>query len=176
MEGAPFLPAPLRHFQAADRRIVVLGVGNELNGDDAAGVWVVRRLGEILKTARAADRSAGEGAPAVLLLDCGPAPENFTGAVRRHAPNLVLVVDAVDLGAAPGAVVWIDWRTAEGLGASTHTLSLAVLADYLVRELGCDLWIAGIQPQHLDFDRQVSDAVQGAVQQLSSELADWLAR
>lgn len=170
MDGDPFLPSPLRQSKAGDRRIAILGVGNELNGDDAAGVWVVRTLTALLDEMR-----RGEADPAVLLLDTGPVPENFTGKVRRHAPNLVIVIDALDLGAEPGEVAWIDWRAAEGLGASTHTLSLSVLGDYLVRELGCELWIAGIQPQHLDFDRPLSAAVQRAVQQVSSSLAAWLA-
>ena len=71
-------------------RVAILGVGNESNGDDGAGVRVVRELAARMPAT-----------PGVLLIDAGTAPENFTGPLRRFRPELVIEIDAAHLGAAP---------------------------------------------------------------------------
>jgi hydrogenase 3 maturation protease len=144
-------------------RIAILGVGNELNGDDAAGVRVVRELAARLAAT-----------PGVLLIDGGTAPENFTGPLRRFRPDLVLEIDAADFNAAPGTTRWIDWRRADGLSASTHTLPPSVLARYLVCELGCEVALVGIQPADLTFGERMSPEVEKAVTDLAGELCAWL--
>ena len=144
-------------------RVAVLGIGNELNGDDGAGVRVVRELAARLPAT-----------PGVLLIDGGLAPENFTGPLRRFQPNLVLEVDAAHLGEAPGTTSWVDWREADGLSASTHTLPPSVLAGYLVSELGCEVSLIGIQPACLEMSAPLSPAVERAVLQLAGALCGWI--
>lgn len=144
-------------------RVAVLGVGNEMNGDDGAGVRVVRAL---------AARMAAT--PGVLLLDAGTAPENFTGPLRRFRPDLVVEIDAADQDQPPGTAAWIDWRDADGLSASTHTLPPSVLASYLTSELGCRVALIGIQPATLETGCPLSPAVADAVERLASQLAGWL--
>jgi hydrogenase 3 maturation protease len=176
------------------QRIAILGVGNELNGDDAAGVLVARMLKSLIKDRgpRTEKREAHleenlaarrdpcyfgvrSAPPELLILETGPAPENFTGPVRRFHPDLVLFVDAADIGEVPGSVAWLDWTECEGLSASTHTLPPSVLAEFLIHELGCRMVLVGIQPLHLEFDRAVSEVVMQAVNRTSREMAAWLA-
>src|SRR5512139_263168 len=126
-------------FPPRPARVAILGVGNELNGDDGAGVRVVRELAARLPAA-----------PGVLLIEAGVAPENFTGPLRRFRPDLVLEIDAAHLDREPGATSWVDWREADGLSASTHTLPPSVLAAYLTSELGCEVALVGIQPGALE--------------------------
>jgi hydrogenase 3 maturation protease len=116
-------------------RTAILGIGQELRGDDALGLEVARCLQRKL--------SSRED---VLVLLAGPAPENFTGALRRFDPQRVILVDAALMGETPGAVRWLDWREATGFSASTHSLPLSALAGYLETELGCTVQILGIQP------------------------------
>lgn len=146
-------------------RVAILGVGNELNGDDAAGVRVVRELAARLPAT-----------PGVLLIDGGTAPENYSGPLRRFRPDLVLEIDAADLGAAPGTTSWVDWREADGLSASTHTLPPSVLAQYLVYEIGCQVALVGIQPARMNFGEGMSPAVERAVTHLAGELCLWLSQ
>jgi hydrogenase maturation protease HycI len=129
-----------------------LGIGNELNGDDAAGVQVARRL------------KARGGTEGLLVFDAGLAPENFSGPLRRAQPALVLLVDAAEMGAQPGAVQPLDWRDAAGFGPSTHLQPLATLGEYLDSELGCRVLLLGIQPARLDFDAPLSPEVERAVE------------
>lgn len=144
-------------------RVAVLGVGNEQNGDDGAGVRVVKELAVRMPVT-----------PGVLLIDGGTAPENYTGPLRRFRPDLVLEVDAANQDEAPGTAAWLDWRDADGLSASTHTLPPSVLAKYLVSELGCKVALIGIQPARLEMGEGLSPQVARAVRRVADELCAWL--
>ena len=52
------------------RKVVLLGVGSELRGDDAVGIVIARRM-EALHLA------------GVQAMEGGTAPENLTGEIRR---------------------------------------------------------------------------------------------
>jgi hydrogenase 3 maturation protease len=144
-------------------RVAILGVGNEMNGDDGAGVCAVRELAAMLP-----------GASDVLLIDAGTAPESYTGPLRRFEPDLIIEIDAADQHMAAGATSWIDWREADGLSASTHTLPPSVLATFLTTELGCPLLLIGVQPATLEIGSGLSPAVAAAVRELASQLRTWL--
>lgn len=158
------LKAVLNRLRRAEStpRITILGIGNEFRGDDAAGVRIVRQL-----SARIAEKEQ----PGLLLLEAGIAPENFSGPLRKFSPHLVLLVDAARMGLQPGEIRWLDWREAEGISSSTHTLPPSVLAQYLVNELNCAVVLLGIQPETLDFDEPVTPAVEAAINAVAEELA-----
>ncbi len=151
--------------------MVVVGIGHDLRGDDAAGVLAARRLQEYTIKANI---GATHTSPLCLVIDAGPAPENVTGAVRRFAPDLVLLVDAADLGEPPGTVRWLDWRETSGLSASTHALPLYVLAGYLVSELGCAVALLGIQPGSTAFDAPPTPAVRAVADAVAASLYETL--
>lgn len=139
------------------RRVAIVGVGHALRGDDAAGLAVAQRAG----------RLSGER---LLVLEGGPAPENVTGILRRFEPDLVLLVDAADLGAAPGTVRWLGPDDVEGLSATTHTMPLSILAHYLEQEMGCRVYFIGIQPGQNGIGEPLSEAVERAVQAVEDGL------
>jgi hydrogenase maturation protease HycI len=153
---------------SARARVAVVGVGNELRGDDGAGPMVARLLAE-----------AVGGQDGLLIVDGGSAPENSSGLLRRFAPDLVLLVDAAEAGDSPGAVRWIDCAAAGGGGPTTHTLPLRLLSAYLHAELGCRVVLLGIQPADLSLDAPLSGPVRAAVdtvaQALAAALREWAA-
>lgn len=140
-------------------RVAVLGIGHELCGDDAAGIMLARKL-----IAKAGNY---EG---MLALETGPAPENFTGTVRRFRPDLVLLVDAAQMDSAPGEIRWLDWENLSGISASTHTMPLDIIVAYLTAELNCQAGFLGIQPAGnavgAPLSPQVREAVESTVQTL----------
>jgi hydrogenase 3 maturation protease len=161
----PSWQGALRRTLAAIRvdgspRAAIVGIGSRLGGDDAAGAELADRLG-----------AWAAGCENVLVIDGGPAPENVTGAVRRFRPDVAVLVDAVHFGGDPGAIAWVDWHKAEGLSASTHTLPLACLAQYLIDEMGCEVALLGIQPVHRAFGEPLSAAVRRAVNRLADGLS-----
>ncbi len=154
-------------------RVAVIGIGNELNGDDAAGVLAARALKVELANHNAIENPAGkENTKPVelLVIDAGPAPENFSGSLRRFRPDRVLLIDAADMGKPDGSVVWVDWQDVEGFSGSTHILSPAILAKFLVQDLGCQVTFIGIQPAALEFLSPVSAAVQKAIDEIVVDL------
>lgn len=143
-------------------RIAVIGIGNELRGDDVAGLVLVRELRELIP-AQVSDRH--------LIVEAGSAPENICGLLRRFKPDLVLMVDAARLDAEPGTLQWLDWPMAVGLSASTHSLPIHMVAAYLEAELGCVVELLGIQPANIAFNAPLSLPVSKAVKAAAKELA-----
>ena len=141
-------------------RVAVVGIGNELNGDDGAGVAIVRLLKQ-----RVPRR------PDLLLLDGGTAPENLTGALRTFNPNTVLLVDVADFGGVPGAIAWLPWEESDGLSASSHTLPPSVLCRYLIHEFACRMMLLGVQPQRIEFGEPLTAAVRNSVHEVVTLLA-----
>jgi hydrogenase 3 maturation protease len=147
----------------------LVGIGQALNADDGAGVLVVQALS---KRQRAGSSDAPRPAPfSVLVVEAAHAPENCTGAIRRFAPDLAILVDAAEMGDPPGTIRWLDWQDAGGLGTSTHTLPLSLVARYLATELACEVALIGIQPQDTSLGAPVSAPVRRAIGSVSQALA-----
>jgi hydrogenase 3 maturation protease len=142
-------------------RVAFMGIGHELCGDDAAGVRVAAALKPIL----AYDHR-------FLVLEAGPAPENFTSPLRRFQPDLVVLIDSALMDETPGKVRWLDWQETEGMSASTHTLPLHILASYLTAELGCTIGLIGIQPGQTFADAPLTRPVQAAADEVVAALPD----
>ena len=140
--------------QAAESRLAIVGIGNTLRSDDAAGVLVARRL---------MDSRLIRDLEAVLVMDAGHAPENRTSTLRRFEPDIVLLIDAVDMGESPGSIRWVDMDEIEGMSASTHSLPLSMLARYLNWELKCEVTLLGVQPKSNEVGEIVSAEVLQAV-------------
>lgn len=154
-----------------------MGIGNELNGDDAAGVFTARLLRSLIEEQlhpKGRDvRADGSffSSPQWLIIEAGLAPENFTGVLRRFRPDLILLLDAAQFGHEPGYVAVIDVEQAGGFGASTHMQPLATLAMFLRAELDCEISLLGIQPEHLDFGEPVSAVVEKACAEIAATIA-----
>lgn len=144
-------------------RVSVMGIGHYLRGDDAAGLV----LACLLKEQRFANGTQ--------IIEAGPAPINACGLVLRHQPDLILFVDAADMGAEAGDVCLVEWQDVLAAGGESHQFSLQVLARYLAHEAGCPVMLLGIQPQETGLGTTLSRSVAAAVQRTARELADILA-
>lgn len=133
------------------RRVVLLGVGSDLRGDDAAGMLVASRLKSCLKVVFGAT-----------------APENLTGEVRRLKPTHLIIVDAAQMGKKAGTIEVIEPDRAEGVTFTTHQLPLNILTHYLKQEVGCEVILIGIQPKTLKFGKPVSSEVKSSVSKLAT--------
>lgn len=156
------LAAKLARASAADDplRLAIVGIGNELRGDDAAGVSFVRAF----------KRLTSPRASSVLVIDAGTAPENYTGPLRAFKPELVLLVDAAQLNERPGTVLLLEAAQTGGLDASTHTLPPYLIARYLTAELGCEIVLLGIQPADNTLGAPLSPRVRSACTRAAREL------
>jgi len=142
------------------KRVALLGVGSDLRGDDAAGVFVARKL------------YPGDAGFKVFIGDT--APENLTGEIKRFNPTHLIIVDSAQMNEEVGAVKLIDSDEVSGFSSSTHSLPLKVLVDYLFKSIGCETTIICIQPKALDFAGPLSSEVKKSAEDVSRVLKDIL--
>jgi hydrogenase 3 maturation protease len=142
-------------------RIAILGVGNPFRSYDAAGSLIARALSH---------RECAAYTDHLLIIEAGHAPENRTGELRKFAPDLVLIVDAAEMGETPGTIRWISEEEIEGMTASTHSLPLSMLAHCLKLELHCDVKLLGIQVGSNEVGENVRADVLQAVDEIVDEL------
>jgi hydrogenase 3 maturation protease len=138
-------------------RVAILGVGNTLRSDDAAGMLVAQELSK---------RECAADPDHLLILEAGHAPENRTGDLRKFAPDLVLFIDAANMEETPGSIQLIPEESIDGMSASTHSLPLSMLARYLTLELHCKVMFLGIQPLSNEFGETISAEVLQAVDEV----------
>lgn len=147
-------------------RVVILGVGNERKGDDAAGVLCAVLIRRMLTAVR----------PDVLIINGGEAPENETGQVRKFKPSHVLVIDAGFGGYTPGTIFVVDPQAVSVDDLSTHHLPLSLLLRYLEASLECRVICLAIEPRLIEMSRGLSDEVKRAVAALAERVVGLLER
>jgi len=143
----------------AGRRVAVVGVGNELRGDDGVGPLVAARL---------AVRHPGR------VVDAGPVPENFLGPILAGDPEIVLFVDAADHGGSPGEWRLVPARALAARAPTTHHASLLLMAR-LIEAAGARCWLLGVQPASLAHGQPMTEAVRASGERLAQALAGALA-
>lgn len=131
-------------------------MGNELRGDDAAGLIVARLL-----------PSKGKR---LFAVEGGTAPENFTGVIIREIPSHVVIVDSAWMNLEPGSVRMIATKSIDGASFSTHTLPAGVIISYLEKSIGCETITMGIQPGSTEFGAKMTPAVKKAATELAKAI------
>lgn len=142
---------------AGTKSWVILGVGNEIMGDDAAGDLIAQQL-EILQKP--------DSQIQIVVYRAGTTPENFTGPIERMRPDLVLMVDAADMGQPVGKVAWLQPEQMGSMMHGTHTMPLSFLADYIRRTSGAKVAALGIQAGRITMDSGLSPEVAYACSQI----------
>jgi hydrogenase 3 maturation protease len=137
-------------------KTLIVGIGNLLKGDDAAGPIVCQKLCD-----------AGASAE---IIDAGTAPENYIQAIIRKTPESLLVIDAIDFGASAGAIEVFRPEQLTSFIISTHSLSPHLFVDMICREIEIDVYFIGIQPAHTQLGQAVSSQVSQAIQELSDTI------
>lgn len=177
------------------RKVVVLGVGNRLRGDDAAGCLVCDELngaehhpiplGESAlcpKPATGHDPKSREDSghvpacPELFVLDCGSTPENYIQPVADKDPVRILVVDCCDYRAKPGEFRLFSRSEIAELSyglLSTHTLPLALFVEMLTLSTNATVELLGVQPQGIEFGTGLSEPVRRALPALLQFIRDW---
>ena len=149
----------LAKWLSGARRLVIMGVGNPMRRDDALGLELVRAL-------------RGRVPEQVVLLECGPVPENFLGQVIRAEPTHVLMVDAALIRGRPGQAKLIGPEEARGMAISTHKLPPRLLADLIRRSTGAEVAILAVRPSDVGFGEGLSPEVREAIARLAELISE----
>ncbi|MBE3090769.1 MAG: hydrogenase maturation peptidase HycI [Candidatus Atribacteria bacterium] len=124
------------------KKYILMGIGNMLRGDDGIGSIIAQSF---------KDRDW-------LSIDCGVVPENFTSIIKKNRPDLVVLIDAVEMDLKSGEFRIISPDRISALHLTTHSMPLSFLISYL-KEYTQELIFIGIQPKIIDYSNSVSPEV-----------------
>jgi hydrogenase 3 maturation protease len=143
------------------RRVVLVGIGSPIRGDDAVGLRVI----ELLEGMKLGD---------VLLLSTEIVPESYTGKIREFKPTHVLMIDAADFNGEPGEGRMIPTQQIGGVTMSTHSLPLTIFVDYLRKTLCSNVALLGVQSQNIGFGTGLTPEVEEGAQKIAKVLYEVL--
>jgi hydrogenase 3 maturation protease len=130
---------------------VVLGIGNDMRGDDA--------LGSVLAQEMSKSFLENEN---ITVFDGKTVPENFTGAIRRENPSHIILLDAVEMNETPGYIKLVSKEEIVNYGISTHAMPLSFLIKYLESTCPAEMILLGIQPKDMNLMNEISSEVQNS--------------
>jgi len=120
-----------------DRRILFVGIGNVLKSDDGAGVYISRSI-----------RKRGN----ISSLTVEVSIENYIGKINSLDPDILVLIDCVDLGSSPGTYKLLELSQIQDLTFNTHNISLRKLSEFFKMPV----YILAIQPEKLEFGENIS--------------------
>ena len=129
-------------------KTVLVCVGNELCGDDGAGVVIARQL---------ADKVPWQ------VFDTQMVPESFLMKIIDADPDGVLLIDGLNFNAVPGAVELFTADAVTGQGPSTHGPAPLAFLEVLEMMHPCKRSVLGIQAESVEFGTGLTDPVRRAV-------------
>jgi hydrogenase maturation protease len=145
--------------------VAVLGLGNLVHADDGVGVHAIDLL-----------RRDPRVPPGVVLLDGGTQGLSLLPHISGF--SRLLVVDAVDAGQPPGALMCFKGRSLEGLPGkpSVHQLGFAdlMIAMHLLGESPEEVVVLGVQPQSTEWVAELTPPVRDALGALIESVIDQL--
>ena len=90
-----------------DRSILFVGIGNVLRKDDGAGVYISNRI-----------RKGGN----VDTLTVEASIENYIGKINSLNPGILVLIDCMDTGAAPGSAILLPVEQVMDITFNTHNI------------------------------------------------------
>ncbi len=140
----------MKRIERADK-VVVLGVGNLLLGDEGVGVHLIQKLREM---------QLGEG---VELVDGGTSLLDFIP--QREDVSKLIIVDAIKLGGKPGTTyrICVDSSLLKGAKGMTSLHQLGVVETLAIAQKMGKLphtVIIGIEPKEIGYGLELSPEVE----------------
>lgn len=136
-------------------KIVFMGVGNVLKGDDGFGAVLARKI---------------IGRVSFKVFEAGMAPENYLGALVKEKPDTVIIADTADTGEKAGKSSLL--RPDALSGASfflTHNSSLQLLLEFISAEgVKAEVFVLCAQPGTFALGGDLSPGVMEEIRKISS--------
>lgn len=125
---------------------ILLAIGNELKGDDAAGMIVGRLVENMCKSRW-------------TIFKGGMSPESYIFKIIKEKPDLLVIVDATLMGKNPGEYYLVPLnKVAKELMISTHRIPMDIIIKLLEKNCG-KIYFIGIQPKTLDFGEPSEEVI-----------------
>jgi hydrogenase 3 maturation protease len=135
------------------RKLVIVGIGNPLRGDDALGLHILKEL-------------EGKVPPNVKLIEGETIPESFIEEIEQPRPSHVLFVDAAHFRAEPGKTKLFPAHKIAGVPISTHAMPLFILAEVLQKDTSAKVALLGVQPKTVELSETLSPELTKATRKI----------
>ncbi len=122
-------------------RLLILGIGENRMGDDGIGPYLSFYLSKEIDN------------PNILIMNGGIVPEERKDEIYEFDPEMILILDAADIGKKPGGIgLYKEDVMLNYLPISSHTLPLPIFIDRLKKNIkGLKIFLLGIQPISMQF-------------------------
>lgn len=128
-------------------RIVILGIGNELKGDDGIGPIIAKKFKQ----------------DSNLLSISTDVPENWIQKIIDFSPDILIIIDCADFQGKPGDIKIIPKNKIMDFSLSTHTLSIPAIVSAVLSKISCKIFLIGVQPRQRFFNTGITREVKKAV-------------
>jgi len=135
-----------------DQKVVFVGLGNKIRGDDAAGLEFINQLRQ------------HKLIPDQQLIKCYTTPENYLSRIIEQKPGMVIFIDTAKMQTPPGTIQEIPAESIDSKGFSTHTYSMKLIADYLAANGVHEIRYLGIEPKSTAMSSEISPEVVKGIQ------------
>ena len=147
----------MKKFLKGYEKIVILGIGNEIKGDDGLGPIITKKSSLLF------DKNEN-----IIVFDGGTVPENYTRLIRKENPTHIILVDAVDMKKEPGYIRVVEKEEIANYNISTHAMPVSYLIKYIETTIGAQIILVGVQPKSMGFAEPVSKEVAASIEEIVS--------
>jgi len=130
-----------------DKKKLFVGIGNLLKMDDGVGVYISNKI-------------KNKGSVSSLTVEASI--ENYIGKINSLDPDILILIDCVDMKLAAGTFKLLEVSQIEDLTFNTHNISLKRFSEFF----SMAVQILGIQPEKIDFGENISYLVKNVADKI----------
>ena len=134
-----------------EKEILFAGIGNILKRDDGVGVYI---------TSRIINRKN------ISALTVETSLENYIGKINSLSPDILVLIDCVDMKLPPGSFKLLDINQIQDLTFNTHNISLKRMSEFFPMPV----YILGIQPEDIHFGENISYIVEEIAEKIINQI------
>lgn len=149
----------MKKFLKNHGKIAILGIGNEIKGDDGLGPAIAKKLSKLFTNNED-----------ITIFDGGTVPENYTGSIRKENPSHIILVDAVEMKEEPGYIRVVQKDEIANYNISTHAMPVSFLIKYMETTIDAEIILIGIQPKQMELDQNISKKIEESIDKVVNAL------
>ncbi len=138
-------------LERKEKKLLFVGIGNLLKMDDGVGVYISSK---IINTGH------------ISAVNVETSIENYIGKINSLNPDLLVLIDCLEMNASPGTCKLLDICEIEDLTFNTHNISVRRLSEFF----DMPVFILGIQPEKIDFGENISYLVKNVADQIIKQI------
>jgi hydrogenase 3 maturation protease len=138
-------------LERRDKKLLFVGIGNLLKMDDGVGVYISRKI-----------KNIGN----ISAINAETSIENYIGKINCLNPDLLILIDCLEMNSTPGTCKLLDICEIEDLTFNTHNISVRRLSEFF----DMPVFILGIQPEKIDFGENISYLVKRVADQIIKQI------